>query len=691
LKNNSNQKDTKPSTDERNGAPNATGPENPEELLGHNLSPEHLRILRDKSGISPEVILERGYFTASDPGQLRKLGFAEYQQRTPALIIPIQGVDGKVAYHRSRPDQPREDHSKPGKVRKYEQPAGVRVALDVPPGARAQIRKSKIRLWVVEGEKKADALVSKGECAVSISGVWNWKRKGLPLPDWDYVRLVGREVYIAFDSDAERKVEVKRALLALATYLKGRGAKVRVVKLPDKEDGSKQGPDDYLAAGSSVEDLVELSETVAATETADLMWPVLAEEANHGLAGEVVRRMEPNTESDPAGLLATFLATVGNAIGRGAHFLIEDDEHYCKVWPVLVGKTGKARKGTGKKRIDRLVREVDPDWHELCTVTGLSSGEGLIYRVRDAVYVDTEEGPQLKDPGAEDRRLLVEEPEFASVLVVARREGNTLGMVLRNAWDNRVLETLTKSNPMRATDTHITVVGHVTENELLRHLTEEKLGAGIGNRFLFVSVRRSKVLPHSGDRDVFSEDLIRRLREAIAFGKQWREIELSEEVEECYGFSSTELWEEVYPDLSSGRPGLFGAVVARAEAQVRRIATLYAVLDLSEEVQVPHLLAALAVWQYSEASARRIFRDRTGDALADELLDALKDAGDQGMTRSEIYDHFGRNQRRNRLGVVLRDLRAQGCARVEKEKTGEPGRPTERWFLGDGHDEPPTD
>jgi hypothetical protein len=77
---------------------------------------------------------------------------------------------------------------------------------------------------MVEGEKKADALCSRGLCAVGLFGVWAWKRDGLPLPDWDNIAIVGRKVFIAFDSDAERKVEVRRARTALAAYLKGRGA-----------------------------------------------------------------------------------------------------------------------------------------------------------------------------------------------------------------------------------------------------------------------------------------------------------------------------------------------------------------------------------------------------------------------------------------------------------------------------------
>jgi hypothetical protein len=662
---------------------NGAGPEDLDERLRQDLSPEHLRSLRTGSGISPEDILARGYFTATDPEQLRELGFAEYQLNVPALIVPVHGVEDGPLFYRVRPDRPREDAAKPSKVVKYEQPKGTGIVLDVPPRAHPMLSDTGKRLWIVEGEKKADSLITHGECAVALLGVWAWKRDGRPLPDWDEIRIVERQVLVVFDSDAQRKVEVKGALLALAEYLKARGARVKLVKLPDKEDGAKQGVDDFLVAGGSVEDMIELSEVFTGMEVADPEWPVLAEEAFHGPAGEVVRAIEPNTESDPAGLLATFIAEVGNVIGRGAHFVIEDDEHYCKVWPVLVGQTGKARKGTGKKRIDRLMREVDGEWCKLCTVTGLSSGEGLINRVRDPVFVDKDDGLEVKDPGAEDKRLLVEEPEFASCLTVMRRDGNTLSMVLRNAWDNRPLQTLTKNSPQRASDTHISVVGHVTEGELRRHLTEEKLGGGTGNRFLFVCVRRSKMLPHGGERDIFPEDLVRRLQEAVEFGKERREIPISEEIEEVYGYSAMELWQWVYADLSSGKPGLFGAVVGRAEAQVRRIAIVYAVLDLSPVVRVPHLLAALAIWQYSEASARRIFGDRTGDALADEVLEVLKNTGDEGMTRSEIYELFGRNQRRERLSAVLRDLRSQGRARMEKDKPEGPGRPTERWFIAD--------
>ena len=302
------------------------------------LSPEHRRALEEESAIAPEVISERGYFTATDPAELEELGFARFQRRVPALVIPVHGVNGECRFHRARPDDPREDADKPGKFTKYEQPAKTGVALDVPPQARPALSDPSKRLWIVEGEKKADSLVSRGECAIDLLGVWSWKTDGLPLRDWDEIRLVGREVLLAFDTDAERNAHVRLARSALASYLKSRGATVKIVKLHDKEDGSKVGVDDIFAAGGTVEDLCQLSEEFTGVGASARDWPIMAEEAYQGLPGEMVQAMEPNTESDPAGLLIMLLSVIGNVIGRGAHFRVEEDLHYCKIWPVLVGE-----------------------------------------------------------------------------------------------------------------------------------------------------------------------------------------------------------------------------------------------------------------------------------------------------------------------------------------------------------------
>jgi hypothetical protein len=137
------------------------------------------------------------------------------------------------------------------------------------------------------------------------------------------------------------------------------------------------------------------------------------------------------------------------------------------------------------------------------------------------------------------------------------------------------------------------------------------------------------------------------------------------------------LSDAVYAPLSDGKPGLLGAIISRAEAQVLRLSVLYAVLDQSTTIKAAHLKAALAVWEYCEQSARMIFGERLGDPTADRILDALRTAGPTGMTENDIYELFGRNKSANDRARALTMLAALGRARADKEDTG--GRPRTIW------------
>ena len=216
-----------------------------------------------------------------------------------------------------------------------------------------------------------------------------------------------------------------------------------------------------------------------------------------------------------------------------------------------------------------------------------------------------------------DKRLLVIEQEFASTLRVLNREGNTLSAILRQAWDGGTLRTLAKNSPMKATGAHISVIGHITCDELLRHLHDTEAGNGFGNRFLWVCVRRSKELPEGGSLDRSDLNaLVVHLNKAVTFARDQDEIRRDER--------ARKLWRDVYHDLSEARPGLLGHMVARAEAHVMRLSGLYALLDQSPLITIEHLDAALAVWRYCEASARYIFGDALGDPIADDILQVLQ-------------------------------------------------------------------
>src|SRR5215208_7990617 len=192
---------------------------------------------------------------------------------------------------------------------------------------------------------------------------------------------------------------------------------VSIVRIPPAPDGSKQGIDDYLAAGGDLDDLEVLPFEGGWIPPRD--WPTLAKDALQGLAGEVVNTIAPNTESDPVAILALFLAAYGNMIGRGAHFVVEGGQHFCKAWPVITGESGKGRKGSAQDRVNRLLKRVDEHWYYNCQAQGLSSGEGLIYHVRDRKTKEGKNGePVVVDEGVVDKRLMLIEPEFAGPLTV---------------------------------------------------------------------------------------------------------------------------------------------------------------------------------------------------------------------------------------------------------------------------------
>src|SRR5215217_605239 len=223
-----------------------------DELLRKRLDHRHQRALLEESGLSPEVIVERGYYTAKSKEELRKLGFSPFQQRAPALVVPMYSPSGELSTHQIRPDTPRE---KDGKAVKYETPAKSPLRLDVHPIQAESVKDPSVPLWIVEGVKKGDSLVSRGRCAVALQGVWCWQKGGVPLPEWEEIRLWGRPVCVVFDSDVVTNPKVQAALEGLVNFLKGRGARVQVAYLPDKPTGAKQGVDDFLASGREVVDL----------------------------------------------------------------------------------------------------------------------------------------------------------------------------------------------------------------------------------------------------------------------------------------------------------------------------------------------------------------------------------------------------------------------------------------------------
>lgn len=394
--------------------------------------------------------------------------------------------------------------------------------------------------------------------------------------------------------------------------------------------------------------------------------------AFYGIAGKFVDLVSPETEADPAALLVQFLAALGNAIGdangEGPHVMVGQTKHRPILFAVLVGKTSKARKGTSWSWVKSVFS--GSSWGEDRIFDGLSSGEGLIWACRDPIIKEEDGKPTVVDAGVTDKRLFVMEEEFANCLKVIQRAGNNLSATIRRAWDNGNLQQMTKREQAVATNAMISICGHITEAELVRNLDETESVNGFANRFIFFAVKRSNLLPFGG-ADLDMEPLRRRVQSIVAHADRIGRVYWTDE--------ARSKWEEIYAELSRDRNGMIGALASRAEAQVLRLALVYALSDCKAFIELPHLEAAFAVWRYAEASLSAIWGDALGDPIADEILTALRKAGGEGMARNDIRQLFNRHASQHKLTSALKILDEAGLARMVSEPTA--GRPRERWFA----------
>src|SRR5215203_3951205 len=210
-----------------------------------------------ESAIDPVVAWERGYYLEKTKAALKRIGFGRSQQRAPALVIPRFSPCGEPIPPQIKPNNPLiEERNGKSRPRKYETPAGTGVRLSVPLRAVLMMRDVQKTLYITEGDKKADALASVGECCIALQGVQCWR----VLEDWEEVKLYGREAVIAFDADVMVNPNVQKALQGLAAFLRERGALVRYLLWPERYRGTKIGIDDYLAAGGSVLDLYKTAQ-----------------------------------------------------------------------------------------------------------------------------------------------------------------------------------------------------------------------------------------------------------------------------------------------------------------------------------------------------------------------------------------------------------------------------------------------
>jgi hypothetical protein len=649
----------------------------------------HERDLKDlkASGLTDETIQANGLYTESVGEKLAAL-----LNRRPTsgkqiplfclglgLVIPYHDLAGKVVSYRVKPHSPR---TRDGKPIKYEQPVGEPPHAYFPRSSRTRLPDGKSPIYITEGEKKALALSQLGLPAVGLGGVWCGCKAGTEelIDDLAGLPLTDRVVYIVFDYDPKattrRDVEAARTRLARALKAKGTG-EVYDVPLPSGPKGAKQGVDDFLVASGEkgpaafrqlVEKAIPVIKIIASLEPAGgvisvfkiIHMPVLGEAAYRGPIGQFLRAVAPYTEATDAAVLAHLLPALGTVIGPGP-YVWAGTRQAARVNTLLVGPTSTGRKGTSLAPVDMLMERAVPDFWATQRAQGLATGEGLVARVA---------GTQA------EKRLYVVEQEFSKVLAQHRREGNIISQTLRESYDSGNLEVMTKTNPLQATGAHIPITGHISPEELLDRFNHIEMANGFGNRFLWFVVKSDKVLPCCEPiPEVIFEAFIEHVQAVADFP------------DVCINLApaSQRRWEnEIYPSLREDKPGFAGALVARGQSMVLRLAMIYYLVDPPEEggsqgIEPVHLDAALAVWRYCEESVQMLFHGNAGTFLGDKIIGLLANGP---MTKNEMNDHLSPRQKAQVAGV-LATLEEAGLVRKTVVKREGPGRPAMAWELAE--------
>src|SRR6185437_5341073 len=339
---------------------------------------------------------------------------------------------------------------------------------------------------------------------------------------------------------------------------------------------------------------------------ATFLRPVLPPAALHGLPGEVAVAMAEATGADPAAVLMSFLALAGNAAGAQPHAWFGGAQHPSRLFVVLVGDAATGRKGTAFGAVERLFTEADPDWAESRILYGLQSAEAMIDRVADGRATG-------------DSRLMVVETEFGRLIETMARTG-TLSAQLRNAWDGRVLQRIRISGTQQASHAHVSLLAMITPEELLRHHRRLAQAGGLESRILYAyTAPAAEVSPFAGEAGKAGH-LAGRVREVLEASRdavmaQTDPISrhlfmirgIQPDVALPVAAEVADGWRVLVKDRLP-RPGQgLAALHARAESQVIRLASAYAVADVAPRITAEHVEAGLAAWSYCARSAEVVF------------------------------------------------------------------------------------
>lgn len=677
----------------------------------NRLRPGHLAELRE-SGWNDEQITDSGVFSVTTKAESRKLLNRQSVPSDYALAFPYRSFEtGELTgYVRLKLDDPRIDSD--GKPIKYESPCGEPNQVYLPPGTFAALSDPSVELFITEGEKKAGKADQEGFPCLGLVGVFGWKARDEEqlVPELQQVAWQGRTVHIVFDSDAATKPQVQKAEERLAHLLRGCGAIVRIVRLPD-DGGSKVGLDDYLCqqGKSAFRALLVRSGMSSESEFSpfptDTLPPVLS---------RFVREAAESIQCDESYVALPLLAACGAALGNARTIELKSDWREPPVfWVAIVGKSGDGKSAPLEKATLSFERmqaeaiaaaEVECDafrqkvkgWKDENSDAPLPNDlrqapvvpQNII---RDAT-VESVVSVQAANPGG---RLLLVRDELAGFFGgldrYSSKQEADVATYLEMFGARPVTHNRKTGEPpiIRVKHAFLGIVGGIQPQTLARALGRQNFANGLAARFLFTMPPSRRVewsdavISDATQKEL--DQVFSRLFTLPLVDGEAHHVRLTRAAQDA--------WIQFYNDCNREKIDLPDDLQA-AWAKLLSYAARFALVIHSIREATEHVVAIdeqsiaagirLARWCMNEAA--RIYGVIGGETEkpdARERREVLAFVREKGkVTPRDVQIHFGRYKVTGGAKVVKRLLRQyveEGLLKHEQKKTR--GRPSDLYWV----------
>lgn len=350
--------------------------------------------------------------------------------------------------------------------------------------------------------------------------------------------------------------------------------------------------------------------------------PIIADVAFDNPFGRLAEELDPYCEGAKVGVMVTLMSAFSGHIGHEVGVHTGRGSNPLSLWFVLVGHSGKGRKGATARIVLPVVKKAFKKWSEHHIVYGIpATGLGMMSELAEhegsPVFVLEEEGDGF---------------------VANSKKDTKVGEKLRKAWDGEDLTHKTSKADISVKAPHLGFVMHIQPRNWGAIAGSRDATGGTWNRFLAVWVEQSKRVKVFGGPDPTEaiKGVSKALRGMASWAVSTQTVKVPDNVAERfeeYHRPVCESFTEENEELSQ--------MAERALAYLIRISALYALADNREEVCIRDMDSALELIRYSVESVRYVLPEVGGSSLAGRLLDAVQDGP---KTKTEIWAIIGRSK-----------------------------------------------